>query len=57
MNGDKEMFGFERLQEALAQCGNLSAASIRDRLLQVLKDHTGSAEQHDDVTVVVVRVL
>lgn len=57
MNSKKEMYGFERLKETLAQCDNLSSAGVRDRILQVLKDFSGTTEQHDDMTVVVVRVL
>ncbi len=57
MNSEKEMYGFERLQETLAQCMNLAAADVRDRLLKSLKNHAGAARQHDDMTVVVVKVL
>ncbi len=50
-------FGEERVREILAQHAHESAAVIRDRVLQELKEFAGSAPQHDDQTVVVVRIV
>jgi sigma-B regulation protein RsbU (phosphoserine phosphatase) len=57
MNSKKEMYGFERLERNLAIWHNLRASELRDRLLEDVKQHAGTAPQHDDMTVVVVRVL
>ena len=50
-------FGEERVRGILAQYAHEPAAVIRDRVLQELKDFAGSAPQHDDQTVVVVRIV
>ncbi len=57
MNATKEMYGFERFHAALEKWHDLPATAIRDRLLADVKEFTGAAAQHDDMTVVVVRVL
>jgi hypothetical protein len=57
MNAKKEMFGFERLERALLDCAGLSAKEVRERIAQTVKTHVGNVLQHDDMTVVVVRVL
>jgi sigma-B regulation protein RsbU (phosphoserine phosphatase) len=59
MNPAREMYGEERLCAALASCaGNgLGAKAIIDTLRAAVRLHAGAAEQHDDLTIVVVRAL
>ncbi len=57
MNEQNEMYGFDRVKSALLRWSDIPAASLRDKLLGDVQTHTGNASQHDDMTVVVVRVL
>jgi serine phosphatase RsbU (regulator of sigma subunit) len=54
-SGDE--FGEERLLELLKSHAGDSAEAIRDRVLEAVKSFAGNANQHDDQTVVVVRVM
>ena len=51
-----EFYGFERLKSLMENLGGLLAKEMRDRILSEVKSFTGNAPQHDDMTVVVVRV-
>lgn len=53
---DRELFGFDRLQRAFGECGNLPSAEIVERLLRVVQSWQAGLEQHDDVTAVVLRI-
>jgi serine phosphatase RsbU (regulator of sigma subunit) len=55
-NPDGRMFGFERLEKFMAACDNLPAADVIERLCDAVTTFVGSAEQHDDITIVAVRV-
>lgn len=57
MNHEKEFYGFDRLKQLLAGVDGLSAKETRERILAEVKAFTGSAPQHDDMTVVVVRAI
>jgi sigma-B regulation protein RsbU (phosphoserine phosphatase) len=57
MNTKGEMYGFERLGGSLLKWHDISAASARDRVLGEIANHTGKAPQHDDMTLVVIRVV
>jgi tetratricopeptide (TPR) repeat protein len=58
MSPARELFGFERLAQTMA---NLPAATdahgVRDAVVEAVRRHTGAAEQQDDITLVVVRVV
>ncbi|MCX6137764.1 MAG: PP2C family protein-serine/threonine phosphatase [Ignavibacteriales bacterium] len=57
MNAEKELFGFERLEQFVRRLNaQLTAKEIIDRLFAAVHHHTGTAPQHDDMTVVVVKV-
>ncbi len=51
-----EFYGFERLKSLMENLGGLLAKEMRDRILSEVKSFTGNAPQHDDMTVVVVKV-
>lgn len=57
MNAEGDMYGFERLTKSLLSLKDVSAALVRDNLLAEITSHTGNAPQHDDMTIVAVRVL
>jgi sigma-B regulation protein RsbU (phosphoserine phosphatase) len=58
MNGKDELFGFERLERIVTESGaDLSAKQVVANIVDCVADFTGSTKQHDDMTVVVVRVL
>jgi sigma-B regulation protein RsbU (phosphoserine phosphatase) len=56
MNAEEEIFGFDRLLDVIKKASSLSA----DELLKVIKDKVnefvGDAEQHDDLTIIVISV-
>ncbi|MBL7989189.1 MAG: PP2C family protein-serine/threonine phosphatase [Chlorobi bacterium] len=56
-NANGEQFGDQRLRGALLQASQTlaSAANIRGQLLTDLSDFVSGAEQHDDITLVVIR--
>jgi phosphoserine phosphatase RsbU/P len=54
-SGDE--FGEERLERLLEGTSTSSAATIRDRIIHEVRQFAGGANQHDDQTVVVVKVL
>jgi sigma-B regulation protein RsbU (phosphoserine phosphatase) len=56
MNEQKEMYGFERLLAAIENGRDLAAASLLDSLINDVSRFVGNAEQHDDLTVVVLKV-
>jgi sigma-B regulation protein RsbU (phosphoserine phosphatase) len=54
-NSSGEMFGFERLESTILQIVDTKNASqIVDYIINSVKAFTDKAEQHDDMTVVVV---
>jgi sigma-B regulation protein RsbU (phosphoserine phosphatase) len=54
---DDEIFGFERLETAIAAGPSDSAAAMQTHLLETIKAFVGSAEQNDDLTIVILRLL
>ena len=49
-------FGTKRLHQSLGACCHLSAQEVCDRLLEMVMTHQCMVPQHDDVTLVTVRV-
>ena len=49
-------YGEERLLKTLEKASSVSAVALRDRVIDEVKNFTGDASQHDDQTVVVVKV-
>jgi sigma-B regulation protein RsbU (phosphoserine phosphatase) len=56
LNGEGEEFGEERLKELLRGSGGRGAEEISARISSQVRDWMGAAEQHDDVTIVVMKV-
>jgi PAS domain S-box-containing protein len=53
---DEEMLGTERVLECVRKNRDLPAAQIVEGLYRAFKEHTGSAPQTDDLTVIVLKV-
>lgn len=58
MNERREMFGFERLAQTVADLPDAcDAHGILAAVLHAIQAHSGTVEQQDDITLVVARVL
>jgi hypothetical protein len=58
MSTDRELFGFDRLAQTVAALPDTADAhSVRAAIVEAVRRHAGAAEQQDDITLVVVRVL
>lgn len=58
MSAERELFGFERLAATVREMGShLDAHSMLSSILDAVALHSTAADQHDDMTLVVVRVL
>ncbi|MBL8187537.1 MAG: SpoIIE family protein phosphatase [Acidobacteria bacterium] len=56
-NPDGEEFGEERLIQCLAKLANLNATAMEAEILRAIKEWTHEAEQEDDLTLVIFKVL
>ncbi|MBM42766.1 MAG: hypothetical protein CL483_12665 [Acidobacteria bacterium] len=56
MNEDLDLFGEERLGRLLAEHAQLSSEDLRERILGAVDAFAGGADQHDDITIVLLRV-
>jgi serine phosphatase RsbU (regulator of sigma subunit) len=56
-NADGEMFGDEALARVVAGHHDLGATGIRERVVREVAAFVGSAEAHDDMTMVVIKVV
>jgi sigma-B regulation protein RsbU (phosphoserine phosphatase) len=55
-DSDLEQFGVERLKRAIRENKDLSARELSDKIHAELKDFTRGAEQHDDMTLLLMKV-
>jgi phosphoserine phosphatase RsbU/P len=56
MNRDSDLFGDARLGRIVAEHGHLDAADLRERILREIEAFVGGADQHDDMTMILVKV-
>jgi len=56
MNKNGDEFGEERLQQIISQNGQCSADDLVNKIAWEVKKFMGKAKQHDDITMVVVKV-
>jgi serine phosphatase RsbU (regulator of sigma subunit) len=56
MNGAREIFGFERLEQIVATGPQISAEAMLSHLRAAVLAHTAETELHDDLTIVVVQI-
>ena len=55
-NKKKEEFGIEALQKVMQENQALTAQGILDTAVKRLAQFTGKADQHDDITLLIVKV-
>jgi serine phosphatase RsbU (regulator of sigma subunit) len=56
MNRQSDLFGEARLGRIIAEHGHLDAADLRERILREIEAFVGNADQHDDMTMILVKV-
>ncbi|HEX6739407.1 MAG TPA: SpoIIE family protein phosphatase [Vicinamibacteria bacterium] len=56
MNVRAELFGERRLRDVLEQAESLSSDELKERILAEIRGFVGDAAQHDDMTLVVLKV-
>ena len=56
MNEEFDLFGEERFGRLLEEHGHLPSDALRDRILTDVEVFVGDADQHDDMTVVLLRI-
>jgi sigma-B regulation protein RsbU (phosphoserine phosphatase) len=56
-NEEGEMFGLNRLREAIRKNAGKTAEDIQNRIIQDLRVFQGEAPQEDDITLVVIKLL
>jgi serine phosphatase RsbU (regulator of sigma subunit) len=57
MNGRSELFGERRLRDILEHSDTLTSEELKERILSEIRSFVGEAAQHDDMTLVVLKVL
>jgi sigma-B regulation protein RsbU (phosphoserine phosphatase) len=56
MNQQSDLFGETRLSGLLTEHGHLDAADLRERILREIEAFVGQADQHDDMTMILIKV-
>ncbi len=56
MNADGDLYSEERLRMLVEEHGGLGADGLRERIVRDVEAHVGSADPHDDMTLIVVTV-
>ncbi|MGE5357552.1 MAG: PP2C family protein-serine/threonine phosphatase [Bacteroidales bacterium] len=57
MNGNSDCFGESRLSELLAEHGDLPSEELRERILREIDAFVAGAPQHDDMTMILLKVV
>ncbi len=56
MNGDADLFGDARLSRIVEEHGHLESDELRERILREIESFVGTADQHDDMTMILMKV-
>jgi len=56
MNPASDLFGDARLARLLAEHGHLDTGELRERILREIEAFVGTADQHDDMTMILIKV-
>jgi phosphoserine phosphatase RsbU/P len=56
MDDSAEMFGEARLGRLIEEHGHLESGELRERILREIESFVGGADQHDDMTMVLLKV-
>ena len=57
MNPGAELFGEGRLRRILEESGSLTSEELKERILEEVRRFVGEADPHDDMTLVVLKVV
>jgi sigma-B regulation protein RsbU (phosphoserine phosphatase) len=56
MNADSDLFGEQRLGVIVQEHGHLESGELRERILREIEAFVGGADQHDDMTMILMKV-
>jgi len=56
MNAAQDLFGESRLSRIVAEHGHLASGELRERILREIEAFVGSADQHDDMTMILMKI-
>jgi len=56
MNRDSDLFGDSRLGKLVAEHGHLETGELRERILREIESFVDGADQHDDMTMILIKV-
>jgi len=56
MNAQSDLFGEGRLSRLVAEHGHLESGELRERILREVEAFVGGADQHDDMTMILMKV-
>jgi sigma-B regulation protein RsbU (phosphoserine phosphatase) len=56
MNADSDLFGDTRLSRIVEEHGHLESGELRERILREIEAFVGSADQHDDMTMILLKI-
>jgi sigma-B regulation protein RsbU (phosphoserine phosphatase) len=56
MNVDNDCFGEARLSQLIEDYGHLPSEELRERVIGAIRDFVGQAPQHDDMTLILLRI-
>ncbi len=56
MDDANELFGETRLSGLITEHGHLDTADLRERILREIESFVGGADQHDDMTMIVIKI-
>ncbi len=56
MNPQSDLFGESRLSRIVEEHGHLESSELRERIMREIEAFVGSADQHDDMTMILLKV-
>jgi serine phosphatase RsbU (regulator of sigma subunit) len=56
MNASSDLFGESRLSGLIEEHGHLDSGELRERILREIESFVGAADQHDDMTMILIKV-
>jgi sigma-B regulation protein RsbU (phosphoserine phosphatase) len=56
MNAESDLFGDTRLSRIVEEHGHLESGELRERILREIEAFVGSADQHDDMTMILMKI-
>jgi phosphoserine phosphatase RsbU/P len=56
MNADSDLFGDSRLSKIVEEHGHLESGELRERIIREIEAFVGGADQHDDMTMILIKV-